>query len=514
MPPTTTTPSAVTAALAKDRLGVFSVIMFALTAAAPLMVVGGVVTTGWAVTGVTGFPLAFLVIGVLLAIFCVGYVAMSRHITNAGAFYTYIARGISRSTGVGGSFVALIAYNLLQIGLYGIFGLLVSGELASRFNVKVEWWVCALAAWLVVAILGLLRVDVNSMVLGVLLLLELALVLVFDVVDLAHPAGGHVSFATLSPSSLPLAAMGAVLVIAITGFVGFEGPPVYSEESRDPHRTVPAATYLSLAVMAGVYALTAWAMAVTVGDANIVKASQDQSSELIFNSAAAHLGGQVLIDIGHILFVTSVFAAMISYHNAVARYSFSLGREGVLPRALAATSARTGAPIVASIAQSALALLVLAVYAAAGWDPLVQLFFWMGATGGLGILILLVATSIAIIGYFLRNPSGESAWSRLIAPGLAAIGLVFVLYMTLDSYSSTLGVQPGTFAYNFRWIFPAAYAVAALVGIVWALVLRSTRPAVYDAIGMGAETSEMRADRAAVATTEPAEPTEATTVAP
>ncbi len=59
-------PSAVLAALTANRLGVFDVIMFALTAAAPLMVVGGVVTTGWAVTGTTGFPLAFLVMGGLL----------------------------------------------------------------------------------------------------------------------------------------------------------------------------------------------------------------------------------------------------------------------------------------------------------------------------------------------------------------------------------------------------------------------------------------------------------------
>ena len=56
-----TSPSAVTASLAKDRLGVFSVIMFAMTAAAPLLVVGGLVTEGWALTGVTGLPLAFVV---------------------------------------------------------------------------------------------------------------------------------------------------------------------------------------------------------------------------------------------------------------------------------------------------------------------------------------------------------------------------------------------------------------------------------------------------------------------
>ena len=119
-------PSVVSQALARDRLGVPSVIMFALTAAAPLMVVGALVSSAWGWVGVTGFPLAFVIIAVVLALFSFGYVAMSRHITNAGAFYSYISQGLGRPLGVGGSLVALLAYNLLQIGLYGAFGAFAS----------------------------------------------------------------------------------------------------------------------------------------------------------------------------------------------------------------------------------------------------------------------------------------------------------------------------------------------------------------------------------------------------
>ncbi len=139
----TTRQSTVLAALATNRLGIFDVIMFALTAAAPLMVVGGVVTTGWAVTGTTGFPLAFLIVAVVLAVFCVGYMAMARRVTNAGAFYTYIARGASKTVGVGASFVAVVAYNLLQVGLYGAFGPIGSSLLQDKFGLSVPWWVCA-----------------------------------------------------------------------------------------------------------------------------------------------------------------------------------------------------------------------------------------------------------------------------------------------------------------------------------------------------------------------------------
>src|SRR5919198_3272946 len=97
-------------ALAADRLGVPSVVYFVLSAAAPLTVVAGVVTTGYAVTGITGLPVAFVVIGAVLALFCVGYVSMARRVANAGAFYAYISQGIGRPVGVAGAWVAVVAY--------------------------------------------------------------------------------------------------------------------------------------------------------------------------------------------------------------------------------------------------------------------------------------------------------------------------------------------------------------------------------------------------------------------
>ncbi len=47
----------------------------------------GVIPTAYAITGRTGIPAAFLVVAVILAFFASGYVAMTRHIRNAGAFY-------------------------------------------------------------------------------------------------------------------------------------------------------------------------------------------------------------------------------------------------------------------------------------------------------------------------------------------------------------------------------------------------------------------------------------------
>ncbi|HEX6968678.1 MAG TPA: APC family permease [Micromonosporaceae bacterium] len=481
-------PSNVSMALARDRLGVPSVIFFVLSAATPLTVVAGVMTTGYAATGIIGIPLAFLVVGAVLMLFSVGYVTMARHMANAGAFYAYISRGIGRPAGVAAAWIALCAYNALQVGLYGVIGAAAQPVLEQWFGLELQWWVVALITWALVAMLGVLRVDVNGGVLAVLLVAEVAIILLFDVVELLNPADGRLTFDTLSPGNLFVPGIGALLVLAVLGFVGFESAVVFSEESKDPRRTVPLATYLSVAIVMCVYALSGWAMSVATGPDRIVAASAEQSTELIFNLAGAHLGSTV-VHIGHALFLTSVIAAMISFHNTTARYAFALGRERVLPAALGRTSARSGAPWVGSVTQSAFGLFVIVLYAWAGWDPVVQLFYWAGTGGGLGVLLLITVTAIAVVLFFARRPSGESLWRRQIAPMSAAAILLVIATLALMNIATLLGVEPD---HPLRWIVPVVYLVAAALGVVWALVLHRTRPDVYAAIGLGPESVTAR----------------------
>ncbi|KOX10517.1 MULTISPECIES: APC family permease [Micromonospora] len=492
MPSTGDRPSNVSEALARGRLGIPSVIFFVLSAAAPLTVVAGVVTTGYGVIGVTGIPLAFLLIAAVLALFSVGYVAMSRRVENAGAFYAYISRGLGRPAGVGAAWMALVAYNALQVGLYGTIGVAAEPVLDRIFGGHPHWSIVALVAWAIVGLLGLLRVDINGLVLAALLVAEIVIVLIFDLGQLGNPAGGEVNFAGFSPDNLFVPGVGAVLVLAILGFVGFESAVVFSEESKDPKRTVPLATYLSVAIVAALYALSSWSMTVAVGSDRIVAEAGEQSVGLIFNLAAAQLG-DTAVTIGQVLFLTSVLAAMISFHNTTARYTFALGRERVLPAVFGRTSPRSGAPRAASLAQSALGLLVIVLYAVNGWDPVVKLFFWVGTSGGFGVLLLIATTSVAVIAYFARYGGDETLWRRAIAPGLATLALVVIIWLAVSNFANLLGVAPDS---NLRWMLPAVYPVAAALGIGWALLLRRNRPDTYARIGLGAASAAAAARQA------------------
>ena len=473
-------PSAMSRALARDRLGVPAVLFFVLAGVAPLTVSAGLIPSAYATTGLTGIPVTFLAVAVILALFAAGYVAMTRHITNAGAFYAFIARGLGRPAGVAAALVALLAYTLLQVSLYGMLGPSAQGQAAAHLGVHAAWWAWALAAWALVTVLGLARVDITGRVLGVLLSAEVIVIVAETIWGLLRPAGGHLSFATLSPSQLGSAGFGTfgvLAVVAVLGFVGFEQAPVLAEEARNPRRTIPVATYAALGVIAVVYAGASWAMAAHAGTAHVVAAAGAEGPGLLFSMGAGWLS-----QTAQWLFLTSLFAAALAFHNCVWRYIYALGREGVLPAALGRTGPNN-IPQAASLTQSATGLATIAIFALGGWPPMTDLFFWGGTTGGFGILLLLTATSAAVIAFFAPGPHGENTWRRLVAPALAAILLAGIVVLAVLHYDTLLGVAPGSPA---AWLLPAGYAVMAAAGLGWALVLRARRPQVYATIGLGA----------------------------
>jgi amino acid transporter len=478
--PDTAGPDIVSRSLASNRLGVPSVVFFGVAGAAPLTVILGAVTTIYAVIGSTAVSLSYLVAAAILSMFTVGFVAMSRHIVNSGAFYSYISHGLGRVPGVGAAFVALPAYSMMQIGLFGLFGVVASG-IVQAAGYQVSWFACALAAWALVAVLGLLWVDLSGKVLAVLLVAEITIVLIYDAVMIANPAGGTVRVDMLSPASMLSPQAAAMLVLAIAGFVGFEATVVLSEEAKDPRKTVARATHWAVLIPGLLCGVSAWAMAVNAGPENVVAVARTHETDLVFTLVAPHVPA-IVIQIGYVLFLTSVFAALLAFHAAVARYQFALGREGILPSPWGRTQPRTGAPLLGSLTQSALALGVLIAYARSDADPLVYLFAWLTVVGGLGVLILMWAASAAVVAFFVRRRRNENAWRAFIAPTLAFLLLSGVLAATVIGLGDMLQVAPDS---PFRWLIPPAYGAVALLGFGWALITRVARPHVYAAIGRG-----------------------------
>lgn len=128
-------------ALGQGKLGTLPVAFMIIAASAPLTVLAGGTPTNYAVSQLLGVPLSFLTFGVLVGLFAVGYGRMSAHIRNSGAFYEYVSQGLGVRQGIAAAVLALVAYNLMQIGLYGIFGFSASAVIASLTGISLPWWV-------------------------------------------------------------------------------------------------------------------------------------------------------------------------------------------------------------------------------------------------------------------------------------------------------------------------------------------------------------------------------------
>jgi amino acid transporter len=253
------------------------------------------------------------------------------------------------------------------------------------------------------------------------------------------------STAALSPGKFFTGAPGIALIFALAGYIGFEATAVFRDEARDPARTIPRATYLALLLIGGFYALSSWALVSAWGDDGAVKMATDNPAGMLTETATRYVG-TIAGDLVQIFLITSLFAALLSFHNVLARYVFSLGNTAALPSKCGRSHARHASPHVASAVQTVSALVLVIASALAGLDPVTQVFAWFVGISSVGIIALMTLTSVAVVVYFRRSRADTRTWHTVVAPGLGLVGLAALLVMTTVNLPLLVGGSSTTAA--------------------------------------------------------------------
>ena len=112
----------------------------------------------------------------------------------------------------------------------------------------------------IVQVLGASGIEMGAKILAVFVLAEFSILIVFALVTLFKGGGpeGLGLTDSFSPSAALQGAPGVALMFAVASMFGFEATAIYGEEAREPRKTVPRATYLSVAVITGFFAFTSW----------------------------------------------------------------------------------------------------------------------------------------------------------------------------------------------------------------------------------------------------------------
>jgi amino acid transporter len=476
--------------LHKGAVGLWGVLFLTVTGAAPIsaMLFNTPISVGYGNGLAT--PAGFLFATIILTIFSVGYVEMSRRVTAAGGFYSFISHGLGREMGMATGFAAVVSYSVFEASLCGGFAYFANLKVNEwGWNVPWPWF-----AFLMVGLIGILSyldVKISARVLGVTLILEVLILLILDVTVFGKGGeniqGGALNLADAfkgypGNGTLAAGAAGIGLFFAFWSWVGFEMAPNYGEESKDPKRIVPRAMYVSVVGLGIFYVITSWA-AISAYPSTDAAAKQAQTDPAgFFLGPADHFIGNWGREVMSYLIITGSFACGMAFHNTAARYFYSLGRERVLPARLGRTHPRWHSPHIGSLTQTAIAAVIVALFVVfiGGGDPTTQAYIQLyGLMAVMGVIIILsvqALVSIAIFWYFWKQ--GEHHWVKTVAcPLISFVAQAVVVYLLFKNIEFLGG------GYGYAKILGPIDAGVFVIGLLLALYLKRTDRPKFDQIG-------------------------------
>lgn len=454
-PHTTTTETR----LRPNSLGFIGIAFFVIAAAAPMAAFVGAGPVLFSIMG-PGVPLVYVLVALVIGTFAVGYLQMSRHVVSAGGFVAYISRGLGRHAATGAAGIVIVTYIALQVGLWAQFGVFAQQLAAQWLGVDVPVWAWIFLFVLVTTALTMRGVTLSLRVLGVLLVLEIVAVVALVVGILVGAAGNDPSLVSFSPSQLMNPGFGVAVLFVFACFTTFEATTVFSEEAREPRRTIPRALYAVILFVGIFYTVATWAVSYAIGPDSVQQAAADDLAGVIFGLAAQYVGPWLDVTM-QILVVSSFIAMLIGMQNMFARYCFALARARVLPRPLAHVSQRSQAPSTAALVNGVVTAVVAIAFLWAGAAPIQIVYAWFVALGTVGFIVMMAVASLAIVVFFLREKLETGLWTTKVAPMTAFVLMVGILLIALDNYDAML-FSDGAIAKLLLWLIPIAFLLGAL----------------------------------------------------
>jgi amino acid transporter len=525
--PTKDTPAP--AGLKKGAIGLFAVLFMAVANAAPITAMTSNTPIAVGFGNGVGAPAGFLFATIILTLFTIGFVAMARHITTAGAFYGFISHGLGQVWGMASGALATFAYVVFEGSLIGAFAYFANDALNTIVGVNIPWLVLAIGSIVLIGALCHFHISLTAAILSVTLTCEV-LVLLALAGSVIFKGGGpdgfmlnQTVFLNNAFESLPGGAFGTAaaagsaaigLFFAFWSWVGFETTAVYGEESRNPKKIVPQATLIAVVALGLFYTfISAMVIAGNGGRQAIESSISSNPPDLLFKLVDANLGA-VLLDVYKILLVIGSFACAMAFHNAASRYIFALGREipsTAIRKTVGAAHPTHGSPYIASALQSIITLVLVLLFTfftavqvpdanGAPVDtpslvPFVNIYGLLALIGTAAILLVQAICSFAVIWYFwVKKTHTGNVITTLICPLIGGLAMLYVVWLLWDNRAFAAGYASNS---DVMKVGPYLIVAVFVAGVAWALWLRTSKPDHYAAIGRTVlEESHERAEEA------------------
>lgn len=406
-------------------------------------------------------PLVMAVSLIASLIVANGVAEMSRELPSAGAFYTYVSRGIGPRSGFVTGILMFLAYALLvpaELALIGIY----SHDILTEYGISVPWPVISLVFAAIMLVLSWEGIAGSLKTALTLFAIEVGVILVLSIVVLAKGGANGLTVDPLLPSSSPSGLSGIALgmVFGVLSFVGFESAATLGEEVRDPRRHIPWGIFGAVLLVGAIYVFTTYAEMVGFGMGGVETLTKDTAP---FTTLASTYAPWLKLLVG-LAGVSSIFAVTMNSHNGIARILFAMGREHMLPPVLGKVHPRHATPSVAIIANTVFAVVV--TLGVGAWVGPFNAYAYLGSLLTLAIIPVYILTNLACIRFFATTARARRNLVKHVL--LPVLGM---LVMLIPIYGLIWPVPAAP--YN---VFPYLVILAIVISGVVAWVIGQRRP--------------------------------------
>ena len=128
----------------KGNLGPISIALMVIATAAPLTVMVGVSPLIIGLGNGAAAPTDALIVTLIMLLFSIGFVTMSKYVENAGAFYSYIQKGLGGVLGLGAASLAVLSYSVIIIALEAYLGFVLNDAISGATGISFP---CGFTPW-------------------------------------------------------------------------------------------------------------------------------------------------------------------------------------------------------------------------------------------------------------------------------------------------------------------------------------------------------------------------------
>lgn len=370
--------------------------------------------------------LGYLFNGFMVALVMLCFAEVGSKITESGGAYTYIERAFGRYPG------------FLTTNLFVLSSMAADAAMANALVNIIELFVPAFQIFAVKAIFllmvfsGFAYVNVIGVKEGIGLVKTVTIIKLMPLFLLGFLGWPGITLSNLAWEGIPsIGSIGKTSLILFFAFQGCESGLNVGGEVKNPHRTIPKAIFISVAVVLGLYLLMQIIAQGVLGD------TLPDYKE----SPLAEVAGQLLGPIGF-TFITicaalSIFGALSSEILSLPRLLYQSARDGVIiPNALGKIHKQFGTPWISII-----------TYATVGY-----VFSMLGGFRFLAIMssaaMLLIYLGVAMAVIKLRRMDKVKASSFRIPGGatvpiLASLAIVWLLSSLAREEMMLVGISIG-----------------------------------------------------------------------